>query len=200
MTTGFPFPFIMPSEMAITWDSANKGTSVTLSNSNYDAVGAASQCVRAIKGVSGSQKAYWEVVIVTATSPAGRMGPFNHTTYSNYLEVTSQGAGFRPESTSFFGTGVTSGSITDVGGTFANNDVAMFALDMGAGKIWMGKNNTWFNSGNPASGTNHQFTGLTGTQYPGVGFADGTQKYRIRGNSNNITYAPPSGFSVLARV
>lgn len=185
-------------EANVTWDPANKNASVTLSNSNYDAVGTATlQCLRATKGISGSQKAYFEIVAVVAAANGDRAGTCDHSTYTNFMTSTSQAGGFRPEATSFLTTGLTLGSTADIGGSNANNDVLMFAVDMGAGKLWIGKNNTWFNSGSPSAGTNHQFSGLTGTHYPATGFIDGTGKWRIRGNTSNITYAPPSGFTVL---
>lgn len=185
-------------EVDVTWDPANKNASVTLSNSNYDAVGTATlQCLRATKGISGSQKGYFEVIIVTAVAAGDRIGTCNHSTYNNYITSTSQSGGFRPEATSFLTTGLTGNAVTDIGGTSTNNDVIMVAVDMGAGRMWIGRNNTWFNSGNPGAGTGHQYSGLTGTHYPAAGFVSSTEKYRIRGNTTNVTYAPPSGFTVL---
>jgi hypothetical protein len=47
-----------------------------------------------------------------------------------------------------------SGQSVSTGVTAGNNDIIMIALDSGSGKVWFGKNGTWFNSGNPATGTN----------------------------------------------
>jgi len=53
-----------------------------------------------------------------------------------------------------------SGQSVDTGVTLSNNDIVMIALDSGSGKIWFGKNGTWFSSGNPATGSNGvDFTG-----------------------------------------
>lgn len=195
------FPFAIfprgPREVDVIWDAANMGASCVLSNSNYDIVGANTQCARAIKGVSALQKGYFEIVISVAVANTARIGSINHSTYSNYGTSTSQACGVRPEATSFLNNGTSLGSATDLGGAFANNDVYMFAIDGPGGKLWTGKAGTWHNSGNPAAGTNSQFTGLTGTHYPGVSFIGATEKYRIRGNTSNITYSPPSGFTVL---
>lgn len=185
------------SETNVTWDSGNMGASCVLSNSNYDVIGAANQCLRATKSISGSQKAYFELVCVTASTNSGRIGTINHSTYSALAGSTSQGATGRVDGGSFNATGVTAGSVTSIGGTSANGKVYMVAVDMGAGKIWMGDTNTWWNSGNPASGTNHQYSGLTGTHYPAADFLDSTEVWRIRANSSLLTYSPPAGFTVL---
>ena len=46
------------------------------------------------------------------------------------------------------------------GSDFANGDIGMFALDADNGKIWAGKNGTWFESGDPANGTNAMYDSL----------------------------------------
>ena len=48
------------------------------------------------------------------------------------------------------------------GSGFGNGDICNIAVDINAGKIWWGKNGTWFNSGNPATGA-----------YPGDTFTAG---------------------------
>lgn len=48
-------------------------------------------------------------------------------------------------------------TLTNTGVTACSDgDVAMLALDVDGKKIWFGKNGTWFNSGNPATGANQQ--------------------------------------------
>jgi len=39
--------------------------------------------------------------------------------------------------------------------TFTTDDILMLALDADAGELYVGKNGTWFNSGDPAGGTGH---------------------------------------------
>jgi len=48
------------------------------------------------------------------------------------------------------------------GSGFASGDICNIAVDIDAGKIWWGKNGTWFNSGNPSTGA-----------YPGDTFTAG---------------------------
>ena len=76
-------------ETDVTWDPANKGSSVVLSNSNYDAMGVNAQCVRATKGIIvASQDAYYEIHVPIVAAAAGRAGCMNHSTFSNYMTST----------------------------------------------------------------------------------------------------------------
>ena len=52
--------------------------------------------------------------------------------------------------------------------TTSNGDIVMVALDYDNGKIWYGKNGTFYNSGNPATGTNQQVS------WDGTQIKDGT--------------------------
>jgi len=105
---------------------------------------------------------------------------------------------------------------------FSQYDVGMVALDKTNGKIWWGKNGTWFASGNPASGTNEAFSNINivcsgiGTdsfvspsqlQYNSCSYNFG-QNPTFSGNTTVGTYAdtngkglfkyqPPSGFLAL---
>ena len=115
-----------------------------------------------------------------------------------------------------------SGQSVSTGVTAGNNDVIMIALDSGSGKIWFGKNGTWFNSGNPATGSNGvDFTGQSwwtsgvdefvffagdgntgGYDGWGANFSGGTFYTVSSGNSDgngygNFEYAPPSGYLSL---
>jgi len=42
--------------------------------------------------------------------------------------------------------------------TFADNDIVMFALDCDNRKLWIGRQGTWINSGDPAAGSNQQLS------------------------------------------
>ena len=47
--------------------------------------------------------------------------------------------------------------------TWNNNDILNVALDVDAGNLWFGENGVWYNSGDPAAGTNPTQTGITGS-------------------------------------
>ena len=75
-------------------------------------------------------------------------------------------------------------STTDpYGEVFADNDIFMIAVDVTGGKIYFGRNGTWFDSGNPADGTNPAFTGETFTD--SVHFASGMENGSLTWNFGN---------------
>jgi Concanavalin A-like lectin/glucanases superfamily len=82
-----------------------------------------------------------------------------------------------------------------------NGDVMMVAVDLGAGKIWIGKNGVWSESGVPSTGTNAQFTNLTGSiYYPyvrGAGGSGATSTLNVNYGQQPFTYTPPTGFNAL---
>ncbi len=75
------------------------------------------------------------------------------------------------------------GSSSSYGSGFSNNDIAMIALDVGTGSngaVYFGKNGTWFDSGNPATGTNPAFSSLSFSD--AVGFMSGLETGRVQWN------------------
>ena len=114
---------------------------------------------------------------------------------NNTSTVNKRGYGFLP------GNGNTSaeGGYASYGSALSSSDIGQCAFDADTGKIYWGKNNTWFNSGNPETGANPAFSGI-----------DMTKEYlftwHVYGNNNNVsvnfgsqgfTYTPPSGFKAL---
>ena len=101
--------------------------------------------------------------------------------------------------------------------SFADNDIVQFALDLDNRKLWIGRNGTYINSGNPASGSNQQLswtvsdnTSLILLGYDGSGGGGSTSKWNYgnppfsisSGNADangygNFEYAPPSGYYAL---
>jgi len=74
---------------------------------------------------------------------------------------------------------------------WSNGDTGAIALDLVNGKGWLRKNGTWLNSGDPAAGTNPQWTGLSTTLHYGL---------MARGTAGALTLTsdtPPSGFIQL---
>jgi hypothetical protein len=107
-------------------------------------------------------------------------------------------------------------STTDINiGSASNGDIVMIAWGKG-GKIWMGVNGVWADSGNPSAGTGEQFSGLTGVYAPcimcsltngmngssmnfGNGFFGTTaiSSAGSNGNGSLFEYDVPSGFYAL---
>jgi len=107
---------------------------------------------------------------------------------------------------------------TAYSGTPANNDIYQIAFDVDAGKVWWGKNGTWFASGDPGAGTNAEYTNLGSEvavmiggghfKNPSVTVANFGQDSSFagaktaQGNADDngygdFYYSPPTGFLAL---
>lgn len=86
------------------------------------------------------------------------------------------------------------GSVSSYGSALSASDVVMVAVDLGSGKIWWGKNGTWFASGNPGAGTGAAFSSVVDWVYPSVSSGSGSKVTANFGGSA-FAYTPPSGFS-----
>ena len=95
------------------------------------------------------------------------------------------------------------------------NNVTQLAVDFDNNKIWWGKNNTWFNSGNPATNSNGISISATENYFVGISTQSTTalkinfgQDSSFSGNKTaqgnqdgngigDFYYAPPTGFLAL---
>jgi len=94
-------------------------------------------------------------------------------------------------------------SVTGLG-TCANGDIIQFAMDLDNGALYIGRNNTWLNSGDPESGSSR-----TGSVFPITPNVNGWApvansrgaSYELQfnfGQSGGFTYTPPTGFSAIS--
>ena len=182
--------------MATTWNPADKGAQITLSNGNLTAEAAiygAIDSVRATTSVS-SGKLYWEIY-VDYSYFAVTVGVGNSSaSLVNLLGTDANGWGYKIN-----GDKINNNSNSSYGDSFAAGDIVGVALNLDTGKIWFAKNGVWQNSGNPVAGINEAFSGLSGTLYPmgGCGRDGGdpnNDKQTIRPDSSSQSYTPPSGF------
>ena len=103
--------------------------------------------------------------------------------------------------------------------SFSDNDIVMFALDCDNRKLWLGRNGTWINSGDPAAGSNQQLSwtvsdnvcpfllGYDNSQSGGGGDESiwnyGNPPFSISSSNadangyGNFEYAVPSGYYAL---
>lgn len=74
----------------------------------------------------------------------------------------------------------------------------MIALDIDAGKVWYGANNTWMASGNPETGANPSQS-FTANQFmtAAVAAGSGTQVLHFNFGQRPFAYTAPSGFNCL---
>ena len=82
--------------------------------------------------------------------------------------------------------------------SFTTSQVAQFAYDADAGKFWVGKDNTWLFSGNPATGANPTYEGIVGPIFPCVQDT-GTSKSTIAIAEADWTYSAPTDFVALSQ-
>jgi hypothetical protein len=93
------------------------------------------------------------------------------------------------------------GSVVGSGGVFTAGDVLQVAVDRNNNRIWIGKNNTWYNStygttGDPSTGANPTFTSVTANDITlfAMAFAN---SFAINFGQRPFTYTPPTGFVAL---
>ena len=175
---------------------------ITFSNGNLDAaVGASSGVYRTAGGTIAisSGKWYFESIAITpfANSCVG-VGDVTQskatwesdtTTNSNFWFVNPLNGN------------KINGSGASYGSAYSNGDIINCAVDMDNGKIWWGKNGTWFASGDPAAGTNAAYTNLSGKTvtpaYFGGSSASGGATHTANFGQRAFAYTAPSGFKAL---
>ena len=93
---------------------------------------------------------------------------------------------------------------TQLFASYASGDIVNLAIDFSAGKIWVGKNGTYYNSGNPSAGTNETSTFTAGSldwAVLGEYVASGNDANRSSAVANfgqrPFAYTPPTGFNRL---
>ena len=174
-----------------TWNPADKAAGLTLSNGNLTA-SSPSQTYKQVRATQGfsSGKWYWEVTL-NANDIYGAYGISTTAESVDYLlGQTLYGYGYTCDSNLFHNNGW-----TVWGSTCGNGDVVGVAVDMDAGKIWFSKNGTWLGSGDPATGTNPAFTGISGTFYPAGAISAAGAQSTANFGASSFAYSVPSGFN-----
>ena len=171
-------------------------TSVTLSEGNRRMnLGSYDRSARTHR-LPTSGKYYWELDIDLAgsgsnvglhdyTLPVGNPAAAspNHT---NSFRYNSNGNVLKDTTAVFSGTAYSSGAI------------AMFAVDFDAGLLWVGKDGTWFNSGDPANGTGYVSTLHPNVQY-GINSVSSSADTTVilYTGQEAYTHTKPTGFASL---
>lgn len=185
-----------------TWSTTDATAgSFTLSNGNRDVVAGQSawKTVRTTTGRSGG-KLYLETVAVVDCAFAMLGFASAGFSPSGYLGTSNYSVGLVVGNSQYLSSGFAAGTGVGLDGYLAAGSVWQLAIDFTAGKIWVGKNNSWYGSGDPAAGTNAAVTftpGTVGTLYAAAsqyGVVEGG-KIRVCAASAQQTYSPPSGFT-----
>jgi len=180
----------------------NAGT-VTNANLTFAATAFANQNVFASMALPSATKIYFEATFVTGTV-SGVYAGIGIATQDISLStelgtVTNSWAIESNQATDSINRVQGSATSYGAGTYFGNNDVCMIAVDQASGKIWYGKNGTWFSSGDPAAGTNAAATTVstTATLFPASTIYGTSPVLAFNFGQRPFTYTPPTGFVAL---
>jgi len=159
-----------------TMNQVDTGVYQTLTEGNLKLGGSGSSTAdQAIRGATfyvQSGKWYWEVRQTVGGSSYGEVGisvgsagtqtPSANSGFSKGLMYQSIPGTLAAIAAGYVGLGTVTTTSTGVSAV-SSNQVINIALDMDNRKLWFGKDGTYFNSGDPANGTNPQFSWTTDT-------------------------------------
>lgn len=174
----------------------------TLTNGNLSVAAQTGRFARSAMIVNSTfSKLYYEVTFdtVDATYDYPRVGIALTSYTGNDLwapgEASGQGYGLRANTSTIHLNGSNLG--TNAG--FSSGDVYMCAFDPATGKIWAGKDGTFFNSGDPAGGSGEVAT-ITGDEWKIFvgGVALSGSAYSVNFGQSAFAHTVPTGFASLA--
>ena len=188
------------------------GGSVTLSgaNLNYSIASSTGSQVRGTMGTDLTSKWYWEYTAGSVASPSNPQvfgistvdGPITNNSSALRLAATIYTDG----GTNYLASTYINGTVTNITSQFrsaAIGDIFQIAYDAATGKLWFGKNNTWYDAtngttGNPSTGANPVFTLPTGSSMtPFLVNLGATYSGSLNCGQRPFTYTPPTGFNRL---
>jgi hypothetical protein len=189
------------------------GGSVTLSgaNLNYSIASSAGSQVRGTIGTDLTSKWYFEFTAGSVASPTNPQ-MFGLSTLEG--QITNNQASLRKAVYAYFDAGTNHQSQYVLNGTTqtinplllnsaAIGDTFQIAYDAATGRVWFGKNNTWYDSangttGNPSAGTNPTITIATGDPMtPYVGNLGATYSGSLNCGQRPFAGTVPTGFKSL---
>jgi len=194
-----------PSSNYCVLNPLNRDASASVTEANLKAIGSGTtnRNIFCTMAIPSNQKIYFEVNVVTGTSAGNyfTVGIAPSTlalnteigTVSGSFGITSDQANAAFKRIS--GTATSYGA----GSQFATGNVLQVAIDQANGRIWFGKNNVWFDSGDPAAGTNPATSTVSTTveYFPAVSTYTATPVLAANFGQRSFAYTPPSGFKAL---
>jgi hypothetical protein len=175
-----------------------KGSTISIVDGNLKVTESSSSGSGANSTISvSSGKYYWEVTVlgVEGGNSYPRIGVganIEQTPGNTFLTAL----GWRPDGTvSAGGSSYITVNGSPGGTTFTTNDIIQVALDMDNNKVWLGKNNTWLASGNPATSANATATITAGTlMVATTGIYTSSSIVAFNFGQRPFSYTPPTGF------
>ena len=194
-----------------TWNPLDIGGSgITLSNGNLSYTNSGGQ-LRGTIGTDTSSKWYWEFTNGTTAGPYTPVifgistldGPItnNSTVLRLAAYIYTDGGSNWTASSYINGTNVS--YITTQFRSAAIGDIFQVAYDAATGKVWFGKNNTWYDgvnstTGSPSTGANPVFTLPVGSPMtPSIANVGATYSGTLNCGQRPFSYTPPTGFKSL---
>jgi hypothetical protein len=174
-----------------TWNPDDKSADIVLSNGNLTTTqsGTNYRSARANMGKS-SGRWYWEVTIEVGINNMVGVGT-SAVNLETWLGSSVYGWSYGENA----GRKWHSGASVAYGAVCTAGDVIGIALDLDNGKIWWSKNGAWQASGNPETGANPAFTGLSGTLYPMITHRYLDQQATTNFGASAFSYSVPSGYN-----
>ena len=207
-----------PTNNFCTLNPLDKASTVSLKNGNLQISDVSNQNYDGVRGTFGVKtgKYYWEIKFpntgyLSAIGIARADGYIKTGSEPTYRIVLGLGSWYNSYNSGGVATYVNatpSGDYPSVAtwsgaSNYSTNDIYMIAVDFDTGKIWWGKNNSWFNNSgtaNPATGTDPRITFTTGNEwFPYSQEGDSSsaaQAYNF--GQQGFAYTPPTGFVALS--
>jgi len=195
-----------PTQNHATFDPGRNGGDWTLSEGNLKIVGTPStgagrMCLSGMN-VPNSGKIYWEVEADAINDSPRYVGLFKDT-----VSLTAGASTIDMRWLAIRNGGSADGKLWDGDSvssqltTFTSGDIIQFARD--GEKLWIGKNNTWLNSGNPSTGANPLLTNIDtknsnwkmGVWSLSTGLGGASHTFIMNAGQRTFSYTPPTGFS-----
>lgn len=190
--------FLLPPSASaqVTWNPADKGGAVVLSDSNLVAAGSGNvfHTVRATLSRNSGKRCFETVFTAAAPSASVLIG-----VATSAVPVTGL-VGFAPQSASVqwiasptlqqpIVSGVTRANGFSVATDATVGDVTTICVDFATGSAWWARNGAWV--GNPGAGIAPNVTGITGAWLPAVSTYNAANAVRLRAASAELQFAPP---------
>ena len=207
-----------PTNNFCTLNPLDKASTIALKNGNLQIDSVTNQNYDGVRANFGTKtgKFYWEIKFPTtgylsAIGIARADGLIKTGSEPTYRIVLGLGSWYNTYNSGGVATYVNTTPSSDYpsvatwsgASNYSNNDIYMIAVDFDTGKIWWGKNNSWFNNSgtaNPATGTDPRITFTTGNEwFPYSQEGDSStspQAYNF--GQQGFAYTPPSGFVALS--
>jgi hypothetical protein len=169
----------------MTWNSGGGGATYYLAQSTFVLIG----------------KCYWECVVPTTLTyhrPAiMRADQSPPSSGASYWPGGSLGPADAVGYVSNDGDVYVGGSVVVAGATPSAGDIIQFAFNAATGELWVGRNGTWLNSGDPAAGTGEVASVSLSYSWVATICDASTQDCDFNFGQRAFSYTPPSGFKAL---